>query len=350
MDEPTAGLDPIFRRELLNILHELMQDEDKTIFFSTHITTDLDRIADYITFVHNGEHIFTKEFYKIEEEYAIVKGTLNLLDQETEREFVAIRKSNTGFEALTADKNRVASIFGDSVIMEKPTLEDIMYYTKKKDGNGMVNLILKDVLIQKKLILIYIATIILYLFIDVSLVKIGFLYSMAFITQTFAYDEKDNANILLNSLPYTRKEIVSSKYIGSLVYTSLIIFITSIGDFFLNGKEVLFLWKDILLIIGLVMVTLSFILPIFYKFKTQSLMIAVGALFGIYILIIKFLSPSLNATLRESIQKFMTLQETQMYFVAILTIIILYVGSWLLSIRIYARKVFFKRNSLSPGM
>jgi len=132
MDEPTAGLDPIFRRELLNILHELMQDEDKTIFFSTHITTDLDRIADYITFVHNGEHIFTKEFYKIEEEYAIVKGTLNLLDQETEREFVAIRKSNTGFEALTADKNRVANIFGDSVIVEKPTLEDIMYYTKKR--------------------------------------------------------------------------------------------------------------------------------------------------------------------------------------------------------------------------
>ena len=131
MDEPTAGLDPIFRRELLNILHELMQDEDRTIFFSTHITTDLDRIADYITFVHNGEHIFTKEFYKIEEEYAIVKGTLDLLDRETEQEFISIRKMNTGFEALTADKNRVINIFGDTVIVEKPTLEDIMYYTKK---------------------------------------------------------------------------------------------------------------------------------------------------------------------------------------------------------------------------
>ena len=68
MDEPTSGLDPIFRRELLNILHELMQDEDKTIFFSTHITTDLDRIADYMTFIHKGEQIFTKEFYKLEEE------------------------------------------------------------------------------------------------------------------------------------------------------------------------------------------------------------------------------------------------------------------------------------------
>lgn len=131
MDEPTSGLDPIFRRELLNILHELMQDEDKTIFFSTHITTDLDRIADYITFIHNGQHIFTKEFYKIEEEYAIVKGTLDLLDRETEQEFVALRKTNRGFEALTANKHRVATIFGDTVVVEKPTLEDIMYYTKK---------------------------------------------------------------------------------------------------------------------------------------------------------------------------------------------------------------------------
>ncbi|MET4560249.1 ABC-2 type transport system ATP-binding protein [Lysinibacillus parviboronicapiens] len=131
MDEPTSGLDPIFRRELLNILHDLMQNGDKTIFFSTHITTDLDRIADYITFIQNGKHMFTKEFYKIEEEYVIVKGTLDLLDRETEQEFVAIRKTNSGFEALTAHKNRVANLFGDTVILEKPTLEDIMYYSKK---------------------------------------------------------------------------------------------------------------------------------------------------------------------------------------------------------------------------
>lgn len=131
MDEPTSGLDPIFRRELLDILHELMQDENKTIFFSTHITTDLDRIADYITFIHDGKHIFTKEFYKIEEEYAIVKGTLDLLDREVEREFVAVKKTNSGFEALTSNKNHVAGLFGETVVIEKPTLEDIMYYTKQ---------------------------------------------------------------------------------------------------------------------------------------------------------------------------------------------------------------------------
>jgi len=131
MDEPTSGLDPIFRRELLEILHQLMEDENKTIFFSTHITTDLDRIADYIAFIHNGELVFTKEIYQIEEEYAIVKGGKELLDRDTEQEFIGIRKSNHGFEALTANKSRIENIFGEMVVIEKPTLEDIMFYTKK---------------------------------------------------------------------------------------------------------------------------------------------------------------------------------------------------------------------------
>ncbi|MCY8484300.1 ABC transporter ATP-binding protein [Bacillus atrophaeus] len=131
MDEPTSGLDPIFRREFLDILHNIMQDGKKTIFFSTHITTDLDRIADYITFIHNGEHIFTKKSYQIQEEYAIVRGGMELLDRDTEQEFISIRKSNAGFEALTANKARVEDVFGDLVLIEKPTIEELMFYTKK---------------------------------------------------------------------------------------------------------------------------------------------------------------------------------------------------------------------------
>lgn len=131
MDEPTSGLDPIFRRELLEILQELMLNHEKTIFFSTHITTDLDKIADYITFIHNGQHMFTKEHHQIFEEYALVKGTVDLLDRDTKKEFLAIQTSNHGFEALTNKKDRVHDIFGAEVLIEKPTLEDIMFYTKK---------------------------------------------------------------------------------------------------------------------------------------------------------------------------------------------------------------------------
>ncbi|CAM4252826.1 sodium ABC transporter ATP-binding protein [Bacillus manliponensis] len=137
MDEPTSGLDPIFRRELLDILHNIMQDGEKTIFFSTHITTDLERIADYITFIHNGEHIFTKKSYQIEEEYAIVKGRMELLDRDTEQEFISIRKSEAGFEALTSNKKRIEDVFGDLVLVEKPTIEELMFYTKRGAEQGV---------------------------------------------------------------------------------------------------------------------------------------------------------------------------------------------------------------------
>jgi len=204
----------------------------------------------------------------------------------------------------------------------------------------MINLILKDVLIQKKLILFYIATIILYLWAGVpSLLFLGFLYSVIFILNAFAYDEKDNANILLNSLPYTRKEIVSSKYIGSLIFTTIFVFIIYVGDFLINGKGDLFIWKEMLLIIGLVMVVISLMFPFSYKFKTQYLLIALSVLFGIYMLSISLLVP-INDILRELARKFLTLQETQMYVVASMTVIILFIGSWLLSIRIYERKAF----------
>ncbi|WP_433595642.1 ABC-2 transporter permease [Lysinibacillus xylanilyticus] len=204
----------------------------------------------------------------------------------------------------------------------------------------MINLILKDVLIQKKIILLYIATIIIYLLAGVpSLIFLGFLYSVVFILNAFAYDEKDNANILLNSLPYTRREIVSSKYIGSLIFTTIFVFMIYVGDFLINGKGSLFIWKEMLLIIGLVMVAISFIFPISYKFKMRYLLIALGVLFGIYMLAINLLVP-INDILRELARKFLTLQEMQMYFVASITVIILYIGSWLLSIYIYERKAF----------
>ena len=74
MDEPTSGLDPVFRRELLDILSGLIQDEKKSILFSTHVTSDLERIADYITFIHKGEMIFSRPKDEIFEEYGIVKG------------------------------------------------------------------------------------------------------------------------------------------------------------------------------------------------------------------------------------------------------------------------------------
>lgn len=130
MDEPTAGLDPIFRRELLDLLQEIMVEDHRTIFFSTHITTDLERIADYIAFIQKGELVFNQSVHNVAENYALVKGGVELLDRDTEKAFVQIHRAPTGFEALTDNINAVKNIFGDRVVIERASLEDIMYYLR----------------------------------------------------------------------------------------------------------------------------------------------------------------------------------------------------------------------------
>ncbi|GAB6172467.1 ABC transporter ATP-binding protein [Paradesulfitobacterium aromaticivorans] len=135
MDEPTGGLDPIVRSELLEILTDLIQDEGKSVFFSTHITTDLDKIADYITFIHDGELVFSATKDDILDQYGIVKGDKQLLDREVEKLFVGLRTNQFGFEGLVRDKALARRTFKDRALLEKPTLEDIMLYTVRGEKN-----------------------------------------------------------------------------------------------------------------------------------------------------------------------------------------------------------------------
>jgi len=129
MDEPTSGLDPVFRRELLEMLSGLMQDEKKSILFSTHITSDLERIADYITFINKGEIVFSSTKDEILENYAIVKGGKELLNEETKSYFTGIRIGEFGFEALTDNLRDIKKRFKDTIVIDKVTLEDIMFFT-----------------------------------------------------------------------------------------------------------------------------------------------------------------------------------------------------------------------------
>jgi len=129
MDEPTSGLDPVFRREILDILYSVIQDERRSILFSTHITTDLEKIADYITFINKGKIVFSQSKDEILQNYAIVKGGLDILDQDKRREFIGLRETKVGFEALTDNMDKMRRMFGNKVLIERATLEDIMVYS-----------------------------------------------------------------------------------------------------------------------------------------------------------------------------------------------------------------------------
>lgn len=131
MDEPTAGLDPVFRRELLDLLADYILDENNTILFSTHLTTDLDRVADYVTFLNKGKLVFSDGKDEVLERYVLVKGSGELLDPDVRRELIGVRETAVGFEALAKDRERVRALFGDNVLLERPSLEEIMYYTAK---------------------------------------------------------------------------------------------------------------------------------------------------------------------------------------------------------------------------
>ncbi len=134
LDEPTSGLDPIVRSELLEILSTIIQDEQKSVFFSTHITSDLDKNADYITFINDGELVLSSPKDDLLENYGLVRGAKELLTDEARDYFIGVKENKFGFEGLVEDKHFAEEFFDGRVVIEKPGLEEIMIYFTR--GNG----------------------------------------------------------------------------------------------------------------------------------------------------------------------------------------------------------------------
>ncbi|TNJ66385.1 ABC transporter ATP-binding protein [Paenibacillus hemerocallicola] len=135
MDEPTSGLDPVFRREILSILSAYIRDGSKSVLFSTHISTDLERIADYILYMGRGRLQFCGTKEELLESYVLVKGPLALL-QADRFPFQGLRQTALGFEALLSKQYVSADTFESPFIVEKPSLDDIIVYTQEGSRNG----------------------------------------------------------------------------------------------------------------------------------------------------------------------------------------------------------------------
>lgn len=136
MDEPTSGLDPLVRNELMNILLDFMKEPGKSVFFSTHITSDLDKIADIIILINVGGIVVNEEKDILVETHALVKGDNRLINEQTKSLFLNLHQSQYGFEGITHKKDDVHRLMPD-VLMERPTIEDIML--SYIGGNNHVN-------------------------------------------------------------------------------------------------------------------------------------------------------------------------------------------------------------------
>lgn len=125
LDEPTSGLDPVARAEILDIFQDFIQDEEKGIFISSHITSDLEHIADYITFIDNGEIVLTKTRDELLENYGIVKCSEEEFKKIDKNDFVKYKKNKYEYDILVENKYEFRKKYNIEII-DKSSLDDIM--------------------------------------------------------------------------------------------------------------------------------------------------------------------------------------------------------------------------------
>ena len=131
LDEPTSGLDPIVRNEILDIFRKFIEeDENRAILMSTHITTDLEHISDYIVFIEKGNIIFNLPTEELLENYGIVKCSKEDFEKIKNTDYIKYKKEKYQYEILVANKYDFKRKYNIDVI-DKATIEDIMLFYVK---------------------------------------------------------------------------------------------------------------------------------------------------------------------------------------------------------------------------
>lgn len=204
----------------------------------------------------------------------------------------------------------------------------------------MFNLIRKDFILQKNRLIIYLGLLLFYLWSDFYIVvSVGFI-TFLFVMNSHYYDERERINILLNSLPYTRKEIVSSKYIEALIVTGIVLIITIICKSMIEGTFISISMEEVIYCFIGTMLFTAIYLPLFFKFTQQYLFLAFAMLFVIVVMPSRIIMNFFSTNLKEVIQLLNSLPMMQLYSMAIVFVILLYAISWVVSIRIYSKKAF----------
>ncbi len=134
MDEPTSGLDPIVRNEMINIFRDFVVEEDHTILLSSHITGDLEKIADEVVFIDGGKIVLAGNKDEILEKHAILKCKKDEVALISKSLIVGMEQSSFGAEILVNDRNAAGKLYPE-MLLESAALEEIMiYYVNSKRG------------------------------------------------------------------------------------------------------------------------------------------------------------------------------------------------------------------------
>lgn len=125
LDEATSGLDPVMRDDILDMFLDFVQDENNSILVSSHITSDLEKVADYIVFIHKGKVVFSKPKDELKYQYGIIKCGAAQFDAIDKKEVIAYRKQDYEWEVLIADRAAAQKKYPQAVI-DPATIDEIM--------------------------------------------------------------------------------------------------------------------------------------------------------------------------------------------------------------------------------
>lgn len=132
MDEPTSGLDPLVRGEVLDLFLEFIQDEEHSILLSSHITSDLEKVADYITFIDKGRVLLREEKDILVEVYGVIKGPASRMGEIAPGDAIGLTETKHGFEGLVRDKAAAAAKYPDFIV-DRANLEEIILYLVREN-------------------------------------------------------------------------------------------------------------------------------------------------------------------------------------------------------------------------
>ena len=130
LDEATSGLDPIVRDDVLSMIRTFTEEEDHTVLMSSHITSDLDKIADYIAYIHEGRLVFMKSCEEIQEDHGVIHAGKDLLTALNSEDVIAYIKEPYSYSILISHRSSIQQTFPDLEI-QRPSVEELMLFYAK---------------------------------------------------------------------------------------------------------------------------------------------------------------------------------------------------------------------------
>lgn len=304
LDEATSGLDPVMRDDILDVFLDFVQDENHSILMSSHITTDLEKVADYITFIHQGKVLFCKTKDELRYNYGIIRCGAALFDQLDKDEVLAYRKDDYQWNVLVADKEKARRKYKNAVV-DDATIDDILLLYVKRRASEMKSLVLKDLfnIGHNAKSMLFILVVLAVALIPSSGVE-GYIFVCAIlcsmmIVTTFSFDDSSKWTRYAMIMPVSKKELVAGKFTVLAIFCAIGslfgLIVGSIGGLITNKITL-----DIAGIGGLLFLTLvawgislifgSMSIPLVFKFGAEkgrvllfvSFLIPAGICLGIY--------------------------------------------------------------------